>query len=93
MRVVFTDLSHRIHHRHHIAGAFLSSKLLSGSRCGELTMLRRNAKMSLHARTQWGEESRLLDPVLIAADRTKAILIGTSRQRLNVGDQLPSLFL
>src|SRR5271165_1932067 len=36
---------------------------------------------------------RLLDPVLIAADRTKAELIGTCRQRLNVGDQLPSLFL
>jgi hypothetical protein len=62
-------------------------------RCGELTMLRRNARMSLYARTQWGEESRLLDPVLIAADQIKAELIGTCRQRLNIGDQLPSLFL
>ena len=49
--------------------------------------------MSLYARTQWGEESRLLDPVLIAADQVKAELIGTCRQRLNIGDQLPSLFL
>jgi hypothetical protein len=32
------------------------------------------------------EESRLLDLVMIAADRTKSELIGTCRQRLNVGD-------